>query len=177
MRAGRSRLSLIYTAGVKPGLGFGAKVNGLSATEIRQMRSILGQGLHPRASGASLTAKLAVHGHPGAELEVAPILAWHAEVWRAGNNLPGPHLDLRQLSRRWQRSRAEEVKSWKHARGPLVAMALIMQRIGWKISSTTGLMMTDDQGTNVVLLQCGPQALQAAADGGGPEEAVSGPGI
>lgn len=157
IRAGKARLSRIYVAGVKPGLGFGARVNGLSGTEVKQVRSILGQGMHPRAGGSSLTAKLAVQGHPGAELEVAPILAWHAEVWRAGNDLPGPHLSILELTRRWGRARAEEVKSWRRARGPLAAMALCMRRIGWSMASPTGLAMVDDQGNEVVLLQCGPK--------------------
>ena len=44
-----------------------------------------------------------------------------AEVWRAWNNLPGPHLSILELTKRWRRARAEAVRSWRQARGPLAA--------------------------------------------------------
>eukprot|EP00959_Pyramimonas_sp_CCMP1952_P269780 5640063-Pyramimonas_sp.AAC.1 len=54
----------IYTAGVRPAAGYGAMVLGMSNTELQSLQRVLLAGKNPAHRGASLTAKLVLHGDP-----------------------------------------------------------------------------------------------------------------
>jgi len=76
-------MNRIYVCGVKPAVGYGAAVNGFNDKELRNCRKVFMADRTPASGGASLTAKLAVHGDPLWKEAVAPALEWHRQVWAA----------------------------------------------------------------------------------------------
>ena len=85
--AGRGRIGRIFLAGLRPQVGFGSKVNGVSTAELKSLQSQLSRGFPPGA-GASLRLKLAVMGDPAAGIEVGPVLQLRLEAWKSAVGFP-----------------------------------------------------------------------------------------
>ena len=151
---GKARVSRICMAGLKPQLGFGARVNGLNMDERKAVRAMVAKPMQPTTGGASYLAKLILY-NPVADLEVAPVLQLQLEVWRAGTASAGPHWSILQLVQAWRDARPWEVRRWADSRGPLANAALSLKRIGWQVCQTP-LELVDDQGATVSLLASSP---------------------
>ena len=101
----------------------------------------------PWTTGASLTAKAALHGDPAAPFACATMLAWHKEVWKAACACPGPHQDLPTLRRQWEVT--PDATTWANTKGPIARARLELQRVGWRPSNETqqpAFEWVDDQG-------------------------------
>ena len=109
---GRTRISKIFTTGVRPALGYGSIVNGASDRELRDANRLLAAGHGPTTCGTSLSCKLALHGDVTGGMGYAPALAWATEVWLAFTDAPGPHLLPEELHSIWQSAKPWEVRTW-----------------------------------------------------------------
>ena len=157
--AGKGRVGRIFLAGLRPQVGFGSKVNGVSTTELKSLQSQLSRGFPPGA-GASLSLKLAVMGDPAAGIEVGPLLQLHLEAWKSAAGMPHS-IGLRELQRRWRLAQPWAVKDWKKVRGPLGAAALTFKRLDWQVKEESPLSVISDRGDEIVLLEHSPKLIKA----------------
>lgn len=141
---GRHRMSRIVTAGVRPALAYGTRVNGASNTELLRYRRLLMSMHAPSTQGASLTAKCILSGDASWAIAAAPILAWIHEVWRAGTASEAPHLSFPELRAMWDAAVPMASTTWGGSRGPITNALLSLQRIGW--SWPTPFTLADAQG-------------------------------
>eukprot|EP00973_Karenia_brevis_P013927 1888833-Karenia_brevis.AAC.1 len=141
---GKSRMQQMLTNGVRPMVGYGARVNGCSDAELLKLRRMLLSASAPLARGSSLTAKLVIQGDPAWIEALAPVRAWSDEVWRAATGEKAPHLSLPQLSQCWHAALRREPSSWRASKGPVHRCVLSLRRIGWNM--TEPFRIIDDLG-------------------------------
>ena len=173
LKKGKQRLQRIFWTGVKPALGYGASVNGVSAAELHKIRQTLLAGTPPFARGSSLTTKLSIVGDPAWQIAVAPITAWAGEVWRAVTETEGPHMTCPQLSRA---HRAEEEnaarkgkpRTWRTSTGPVAACKLSLARLGWKMKNA--FVLIDERGDEIVMTQNSPALVAELLKQGGQRQ-------
>ena len=65
MTRGKARMSRICMAGLKPQLGFGARVNGLNMDERKAVRAMVAKPMQPTTGGANYLAKLILYNPCG----------------------------------------------------------------------------------------------------------------
>eukprot|EP00974_Lingulodinium_polyedra_P132251 11221014-Lingulodinium_polyedra.AAC.1 len=125
----------VYYCGIRPAITYGSAVHGISPTEQHRLRVALMGCKAPVSRGASLRAKMAIYGDPTAEAAIAPIITYHKELWGAlTKSMPGL-LTLKDLRSYWVAAAATSSPSWACCKGPLNAMLLSLQRLGWKMES------------------------------------------
>ena len=148
----RRQLKGIFTAGVAASADYGAAVNGFTESEIVTLRRTAAAAVCPRGRGRSLTMAMLLNGMPTAASEIAPALQYAKNIWRATvSQARDQDLKLPDVSRLWQEMEAQgyqrkllkhrdsckkpsadkSSRGWSACRGPLGAMILTLDRIGW----------------------------------------------
>ena len=143
--------SLVTNSGPIPSTEYGASVNGVSGTELGKLQSIAATGMTPAAQGRSLTALLALKGDPTARAATAPIAQWARMAWKA-HLQRDDDVTLEDLAEAWTETcderrlliSSEGARKWHLARGPISAMYLSLDRIGWHTED--GITLIDDLG-------------------------------
>eukprot|EP00972_Heterocapsa_arctica_P093336 13768775-Heterocapsa_arctica.AAC.1 len=79
----KHRMFRIVLQGLRPAMDFGTRISGLSDAELKGMRKTLHALAPPAVGGASLTAKMVLHGDAAWAGAMAPARAWAEEIWRA----------------------------------------------------------------------------------------------
>ena len=103
------------------------------STELLVLHRVFMANKTPAVGGASLTARLAVHGDPLTKESCAPALLWHRQLWAAHHNRVGRRFNsAEELGALWETVQPNHVKTWKTSKGPLARMALCLRRIGWR---------------------------------------------
>ncbi len=170
-----SKARKIYTAGVGPSATYYASVQGLSDREALAVRRLAACVLPPRSRYRSLTIAHIINDMPTAITEVAATLQFSRMVWAAtvcgaerprfeGFGLPG-------LREAWAKVKEgvdniidadakEDARRryWKNSRGPLSAVMLELDRVGW--SASAPFEWRDDQGVRVALTETPPALLR-----------------
>ena len=136
---GRNRVAAVARAAVAPIMAYGAAALGLAPNEAKRIRSATLALAGPVAGGASLTAKVCVHGDPSEKPFVSPLRAWAAEVFAAAVAPKAHRLSLRWLCVAWAAVRPDRPGKWPEARGPLALAARVCEHIGWTFSGPTRL--------------------------------------
>ncbi len=164
--AGR-RAPQIFVAGPMAEAVYGAAVNGLSDKEVIALRRAAALAYSPRARGRSLTTLLLMAGAPTWKGEVECILQYSRQVWQAtclGQAQPsGSGLTLPQIARIWRNVDPSDAlgssgrRRWDRVRGPISAMYLTLDRIGWKMCGPFAL--TDHAGEEIILTRTSPALL------------------
>ena len=157
-KAGGWRAKRLFSAGVLPAAAFGAEVNGMSETEMLQLRRVEASVMAPRAAGRSLTATLLINDQQSWKAAAAPISQLSRAVWQATVNHPHNGMSLSEISRAWSAARPAECKKWSQSRGPLAACALSLARIGWKAEGP--FVLLTDEGKSLALTEHSPAAVQ-----------------
>ncbi len=138
------RAATVFTTGPMAEAVYGAAVNGMSNTEVMALRRAAAHAYSPRARGRSLTALMLLHGAPTWKGEIEVVLQYARQAWAAtllGASLPsGGALTLSQISRIWHDADANRLldlparRAWLSVRGPIGAMTLTLDRIGWRMT-------------------------------------------
>jgi len=97
---GKGRLQRIVAAGMLPDVAYGARVHGVTDAEWRAASRHL-SAFAPPIGACSASAKRVVYGDGACFMAVAPILAWHDELWRTISAAPGPALRPGVLAEIW----------------------------------------------------------------------------
>ena len=148
----------IFFQGIRPATTYGAAVNGLSSAEQHKLRVALLSSRPPYARGSSLRAKLALYGDPTLAAAIAPILAYHRELWQAVTCPLEATMGLKELMQAWELTSCRSSPSWSTCTGPINACILSLHRLGWTM--TGPLVMVDDWGRQVILIAHSPAMLQ-----------------
>ena len=166
--AGAKRTMRLFKSGLKPELGFGSEVTGISDKELYAVETCALASLTPSSRGRSREATLLLHGVPSASLAFSAVLRWSREVWEAANGSGGlrrrvsHRIDLAELSAAWetvsanQRARRDK---WLGVAGPIGASILELGRLGWSAKSPF-IFQTSD-GTEIALTMWPPKLLQS----------------
>jgi len=159
----------IYTAGVRPAAGYGDMVLGMSDAELRSLQRVLLAGRNPAHRGASLTAKLALHGDPAWKQSVAPAHQWATSLWRSITKPDTSPFSFRQHVQLWRdvvqgQELDLESTGWKKPRGPIHRMLLCLHRIGWKAVGFS--VWHDERGYVIDLLYTSPALLNKLLEEG-----------
>ena len=91
---------------------------------------------------------------PSWTLAVGPVLAWSSEVWRALTVNDGRCLAMPELRRMWWQAQPNACTAWRKVKGPLVAAAMSLRRIGWYWLDP--FTFIDDLGTKLNVTMCSP---------------------
>ena len=153
--------SMVTNAGAIAATEYGASVNGISDTEWGKLQSIAAAGMTPAAHGRSLTALLALKGDPTARAATAPIAQWARMAWKAHLQQAGD-VTLEDLAEAWTETcderqtliSLEGIRQWQLARGPIAAMYLSLDRIGWHTDD--GINLIDDMGISRSIVDTPP---------------------
>ena len=126
------RIGNIYKSGLRPQLGYGLEVIGLSDALLHRARVMAAACLPPFAAGSSRSATFHIHGDPTIKMAVAAMLRWATAVWTAAasRSVDESFPRLRQL---WEACRYEKL-SWRTVRGPVGAARLEAARLGWEFT-------------------------------------------
>ncbi len=161
------RATAVFTTGPMAEAVYGAAVNGMSNAEVMALRRAAAHAYSPRARGRSLTALMLLYGVPTWKGEVEVVLQYARQAWAAtllGAALPsGSALTLSQLSKIWHGAKANQMldlparRAWSSVRGPMGAMVLTLQRIGWRM--TGPFTLVDCRGEEVLLTRTPPALL------------------
>ncbi len=162
------RATSVFVAGPLAGAEYGAAVNGFTDAEVGKLRRAAAQALTPRARGRSLNRTLLIAGVPTWRAEVEVILQYARQVWEA--TVRGPReclngaLTLADIDRLWHAACSDAVfaqgtgkRQWHMARGPIAAMRLTLDRVGWSMKSPFTLV--DGHGVEIVLTMTAPALL------------------
>ena len=158
VRVAKQRAQKIFTTGMKPAGTYGVAVTGLDNRELLLLRRAAVVSLPPYTGGSSRTAKLAIHGDPLAPEMVAAMLRWAKEVWCALCDSDDRAFNLGQLAAFWDKARSKRATKWHRSRGPLDAMFLEADRLGWDWKGPFTLV--DDLGQELVLTKVPPKMLR-----------------
>ena len=110
--------------------------------------------LPPHARGASLTAKLLVHGDSTVHAATAPLRQWHRAVWLSAVERRKAQVSATTLSKWWRAAAPRASDSWANSRGPINAAILSAKRIGWSMISA--FEAADDRGNRMQLADISP---------------------
>ena len=158
-RARMAKLSMFIKARISPkklcpgiiaGAAYGAQVTGLTSTEVWELQQQAARTMTPLGKGASVLLKLLCHSDPVAQAACAAAGQWALEVWRNMMGDPRAH-SLGLLSRAWAANQRCRATAWARVRGPLDAIGLELDRIGWSWPSP--FQFQDDLGRLVSLTQ------------------------
>ncbi len=163
------RTKSIFVSGPLSAATYGAAVNGVTDVEALRLRRAASYAFTPRAKGRSLGRLLLIEGVPTWKAEVAVVLQYAQEVWRAV--LLGPtrpvdgQLTLPGIDKLWRAVNPASVikdngrrRDWGAARGPISAAHLTLHRVGWTMD--TAFSVTTDRGDVVSLTKTSPKLLQ-----------------
>ena len=148
---GGKKTAKVAASGVLKAADYGAAVNGVSDSELLNLQRVGLAGATPNASGRSRTALLAINGDVTWQANAAPLLQWLRMSWRA-KQAPKEGLASGELEEAWTDSTDERwgligddgTRRWSQVRGPVGALYLTLDRIGW--STMDGVFFTDDLG-------------------------------
>jgi len=145
--------------GLKPAVGFGAAANGLDDKELLVIHRVFMANKTPAVGGASLTARLAVHGDPLTKESCAPALMWHRQLWAAEHQRVGRRFDsAEELGTLWETVQPNNATTWRASKGPLARMILCLRRIGWRAKFPA--VWVDDQGAEIWLRDHSPKMVE-----------------
>ncbi len=124
----------VVKQGALPAMGYGSAATGITTSLMRDMRKMQGGFTGVRAAGASLTAKLALAGERGGDLDPAiilhnpPLEAILAKLWEDTRSRS-------QLVKTWLRAKEEftddeENTRWRRSKGPVHAAMLQLIAVG-----------------------------------------------
>merc|ERR1740129_2025085 len=130
LNKGKSRLLKIAMTGLKPAIGYGARVWGLSDNETLQARRMVLKSAPPFGQ-ASLTCKLCLHGDPVWALWAGPLLAWSQEVWMALVSSSTYALRIGEMIGFWQQARPMDSRSFDDCTSPIQRMGYIVRKLEW----------------------------------------------
>ena len=155
--------SKVAASGAMRATEFGAAVNGLSDSEMDDLQRIALAGTSPGAKGRSRTAVMAILGDCTWEPATAPILQWVRTAWKGGSEADG-QATLDELSTAWREAEDDRgnliahdgTRRWSQVRGPLGAMFLSLDRIGWY--TCDGRTFLDDLGITRDIMSFTPAA-------------------
>jgi hypothetical protein len=150
----RALFRKIYIAGIRPGVGFGAGVNGRSCAELLRIRRALLTEYAPRAASASLTTKLVIHGDQAWAVALAPALQWVRILWGAVTQPDMADVGAKELCDLWLKAAPNRATTWRNSKGPLQRCVLCLRRIGWNARSAT--VWVDDLGEECHLTEHSP---------------------
>ena len=133
MRQADARLGKVCATGIKMGSQCGVEVTGVDDQEQVALRRQARAFLAPSTRGASLRAKLALHGGLMVRDAMAPALQWCKMIWQASTFPDDALISLAELGRLWERviSRGSVASSWARTRGPVARVLLCLARAGW----------------------------------------------
>ena len=162
-RHGGRRARFLYQAGVQASVAFGAEVNGLSDSEVRDLHRHAGRLVKPWGRGRILSVALLASGDPVAKPAVAPAVRWVKEVWAA---LMGPRsagglrqLTLSRLAEAWRASADRPPRTWNQVRGPIGAARLALGRVGWEWAEPFAFV--DHKGERLVVTDFSPALMES----------------
>ena len=161
VKVAKVRAQKIFTTGMRPAGTYGAAVTGIDNMELLRLRRAAVVSLPPYTGGSSRTAKLAIYGDPLAPETVAAMLRWAKEVWCALCGSDDRAFSLGQLAAFWGRAHPKRAHKWHRSRGPLDAMFLEADRLGW--SWRGPFTLVDDQGHELALTKIPPKLLRSFA--------------
>ncbi len=165
----------IFVSGVGPSSWYHAAVQGLTDTEVKQVRRVAAAAMPPRSRIRSLTTVNLWHHMPTAPAEVAAAAMFAKAVWSAtllGPNPPRyPGFDLPGLRAAWQEvqdrahlflhvDKEDQAKrrEWGLTRGPIAAAILELDRVRWKAVSPFEWLT--DEGVTVNLTETPPSLMK-----------------
>ncbi len=141
----------VFTTGIMAGMVYGSEVHGLADAELLRIERLAATTMRPRARGRSLHVLMAINGAPTWRAGTAPILQYARAVWRAVDavkhaearadmTLPeirraGEALNREELidERVSKNGRVTRRRRWDRVRGPMGALHLSLDRIGWQL--------------------------------------------
>ncbi len=176
---GRKALQ-VFTAGIGPGMAYGAEVWGMADAETIRFRRVAAAALRPHSKCRSLTMAHLLAGMPTAKEEARAATQFAKTVWRANTCREyaaargGSLADIRRLwdeayadisqqvdmyidSRSTNGGRASPQvarRAWASVRGPIGAAAMTLARIGWRM--TSAFTWQDAHGDEVNLITTSP---------------------
>ena len=159
MRQADSRFGKIFTTGIKMGSHYGVEVNGVDDDELLTLRRQALSFLGPMTRGASLRAKLVLHGEPMVREAMAPALQWCKMIWQACTFPASALVGLNELERLWTKvfPRGCPPRTWAQTRGPIARIPLCLARAGWAPVSASA--WRDQDGITIHLPQVSPAML------------------
>ncbi len=162
----------IFTTGAMTSMVHGSEVHGLSDAELLRVERLAAAVMKPKARGRSLNVMMALHNAPTWRAGTAPILQYMRATWRAIGAVKhgGAKADLSlvELRNAWGALKKEELvdvhvgnnggqrrrRRWDRVQGPLGALFLSLDRIGWSMSDS--LIVKDDLGVERKVLEHSP---------------------
>ncbi len=155
----------IFASGPLPFGCYDAPVNGVSDAELTRVRRAAGRAFTPKAKGRSLSMLLLLEGVPTWRAEVAVVMQYCKEVWRAsliGSGSPQRgEMTLGELNRIYHAVNISEAfdvergsRRWHNARGPIAAMALTLHRLSWAMQGP--FTFITDRGDEIQLTKYSP---------------------
>ena len=155
--------SKVAASGAMRSTEYGAAVNGISDSELNDLQRIALAGSSPGAKGRSRTAVMAILGDCTWEPATAPILQWIRAAWKQDSDDAGK-ASLEELSEAWREGEQDRgtliakdgTRRWSQVKGPLGAMALSLDRIGW--FTYDGKTFVDDLGISRAVTSFTPAA-------------------
>ena len=160
---GSKQAAVVAANGLVAATEYGASINGVDDAELLDLRKIAASGMSPGAGGRSLTALLLLKGDPTWRAATAPILQWVKVAWQSKHaSVRLKAISFDDLRNGWTATEADRARlwdsdgkrKWKECRGPIDAMALSLDRIGW--TTHDGITFSDDQGVVRKLLDHAP---------------------
>ena len=143
-------------------------VLGMSDKELTEIRSVLLSGFAPAHRGASLTAKICLHGDPAWLQATAPARQWSTSLWRSLTTPRTSPLSFRDHIRIWRQLAAQQLdlgpEQWRNSRGPGHRMLLSLERIGWRALSFH--LWRDDKNNIIDLMYTSPAMVASLLQSG-----------
>eukprot|EP00959_Pyramimonas_sp_CCMP1952_P270000 5644795-Pyramimonas_sp.AAC.1 len=152
------KIGLLWRTGIPPSVGHGTGVSGTSDSALKQLRAVAG-GMIGASGNSSLTHYLSTQCDEkfGPIFDCTTILVkrYCGFIWGNRVSIADLHHALEDFRARLQ---AATRPTWKIARGPIAAVFLALQRIGWSMLSP--IFLQDDVGQKNNLLQTAPRDLE-----------------